>query len=346
MSNLTDLDAQQTHAPAAPDAAIGRVLAELALLGQKPIETLGPEEARRQPLPADGVLSLLKKAGKDTAPDLGVATKDFLIPGPAGEIQARLYGKAGDDDDRKPVVVYWHGGGWVIADLDDYDSTPRAIVRAADCIVVSCHYRQAPEHKFPAAHDDAWAAYQWVVANAASLGGDPARVAVMGESAGGNLAANVSILARDEGEQAPIAQILVYPVAGNDMETLSYRENAAAKPLSKPMMQWFVGHVFENEAQTADPRINLVAANLADLPPTTIIAAQIDPLRTEGQLLARRLEEAGTEVGYHLWDGATHEFFGMGLVYADAAAAEAVVGVALRKAFGQGLIGKIARALG
>lgn len=345
MSKLTDLDATEAHAPAAPDAAIGRVLTEVALLGQKPIETLSPEEARRQPLPADGVLSLLKKAGTETPPDLGVATKDFLIPGPAGEIQARLYGKQGDDD-AKPVVVYWHGGGWVIADLDSYDSTPRAIARAADCIVVSCHYRQAPEHKFPAAHEDAWAAYQWVVANAASLGGDPTRIAVMGESAGGNLAANVSILARDEGEPAPLAQILVYPVAGNDMETLSYRENAAAKPLSKPMMKWFVGHVFEDEAQTADPRLNLVAANLADLPPTTIIAAQIDPLRTEGQLLARRLEEAGTEVGYHLWDGATHEFFGMGLVYQDAAAAEAVVGVALRKAFGQGLIGKIARALG
>lgn len=345
MSKLTDLDATEVHAPAAPDAAIGRVLTEVALLGQKPIETLSPEEARRQPLPADGVLSLLKKAGKETPPELGVATKDFLIPGPAGEIQARLYGKQGDDD-AKPVVVYWHGGGWVIADLDSYDSTPRAIARAADCIVVSCHYRQAPEHKFPAAHEDAWAAYRWVVANAATLGGDPARVAVMGESAGGNLAANVSILARDEGEQAPLAQILVYPVAGNDMETLSYRENAAAKPLSKPMMKWFVDHVFEDAAQAADPRINLVAANLADLPPTTIIAAQIDPLRTEGQLLARRLEEAGTEVGYHLWDGATHEFFGMGLVYQDAAAAEAVVGVALRKAFGQGLIGKIARALG
>ncbi|MFC3711795.1 alpha/beta hydrolase [Sphingoaurantiacus capsulatus] len=346
MSKLTDLDAGATpQSPATPDAAISRVLDEVAALGQKPIETLSPEEARQQPLPADGVLSLLRKAGKETPPQLGVETKDFIIPGPAGGIQARLYGKA-ESDSVKPVLVYWHGGGWVIADLDDYDSTPRAMARAADCIVVSCHYRRAPEHKFPAAHEDAWAAYQWVVANAASLGGDPARVAVMGESAGGNLAANVSIMARDEGEQAPLAQILVYPVAGNDMNTVSYIENANAKPLSKPMMEWFVSHVFEDKAQTADPRINLVAANLADLPPTTIIAAEIDPLRTEGQLLARRLDDAGTDIGYHLWNGATHEFFGMGLIYADAAAAEGVAGLALRKAFGQGIIGKIAQALG
>ena len=345
MSKLTDLDRTEPHAPAAPDPAIGRVIAETAMLGQKPLETLSPQEARQQPLPADGVLSLLRKSGKEVPPELGVATKDFEIPGPAGAIKARLYGKA-DESDAKPVVVYFHGGGWVIADLDTYDSSPRGIARAADCIVVSCHYRQAPEHRFPAAHEDAWAAYQWVVKNAASFGGDPSRIAVMGESAGGNLAANVSIMARDEGEPAPLAQILVYPVAGNDTNTLSYRENAAAKPLSKPLMEWFIEHVFEDKSQTADPRINLVAADLADLPPTTIIAAQIDPLRTEGQLLARRLEEAGVEVGYHLWDGATHEFFGMGLVYKDAAAAETVAATALRKAFGQGLLGKIAQALG
>ena len=343
MSKLNDLDTAEPQAPAAPDEAMARVLAETAMLGQKAIETLSPQEARQQPLPSDGVLSLLKKAGKDTPPELGVATKDFEIPGPGGAIQARLYGNA-DESDARPVVVYFHGGGWVIADLDTYDSSPRGIARAADCIVVSCHYRQAPEHKFPAAHEDAWAAYRWVVANAASIGGDPGRIAVMGESAGGNLAANVAIMARDEGEQAPLAQILVYPVAGNDTNTLSYRENAAAKPLSKPMMEWFIQHVFDDPAQAADPRINLVTANLHDLPPTTIIAAQIDPLRTEGQLLARRLEEAGVEVGYHLWDGATHEFFGMGLVYKDAAAAETVVAAALRKAFGHGLLGKLAQA--
>lgn len=221
------------------------------------------------------------------------------------------------------------------------------LAKEANAMVVSAEYRHGPEHKFPAAHEDAWAAYQWVLANAPRFGGDASRVAVMGESAGGNLAANVAIMARDEGEPAPLAQILVYPVAGNDMNTLSYRENAAAKPLSKPMMEWFVRHVFDSPSQTADPRLNLIAADLTDLPPTTIIAAQIDPLRTEGQLLARRLEESCVEVDYHLYEGTVHEFFGMGLVSKDAAAAEAVAAAALRTAFGsENLLDKAKHALG
>lgn len=346
MSKLTDLDATEPHAPAAPDAAIARVIAEVAMLGQKPIEHLTPEEARRQPTPTDGVKSVLRKDGKNPDDDMGVTTADTVIPTPHGNIEARIYQSAGGDE-AKPIVVYWHGGGWVIADLDVYDASPRAIAKATGAIVVSCHYRQAPEHKFPAAHEDAWAAYQWVLANAPRFGGDASRVAVMGESAGGNLAANVAIMARDEGEPAPLAQILVYPVAGNDMNTLSYRENAAAKPLSKPMMEWFVRHVFDSPSQTADPRLNLIAADLTDLPPTTIIAAQIDPLRTEGQLLARRLEESGVEVDYHLYEGTVHEFFGMGLVSKDAAAAEAVAAAALRTAFGsENLLDKAKHALG
>ena len=346
MSKLTDLDAAETHAPSAPDASIARVLAEVAMLGQKPIEHLTPEEARRQPTPTDGVRSLLRKDGKNPDDDMGVSTADTVIPTPHGNIEARIYQSAGGDE-AKPIVVYWHGGGWVIADLDVYDASPRALAKATGAIFVSCHYRQAPEHKFPAAHEDAWAAYQWVIQNAARFGGDPSRVAVMGESAGGNLAANVAIMARDEGEPTPLAQILVYPIAGNDMNTLSYRENAAAKPLSKPMMEWFVSHVFDSPSRTSDPRINLIAADLNDLPPATIIAAQIDPLRTEGQLLARRLEEAGVEVDYYLYAGAVHEFFGMGLISKDAAAAEAVAAAALRKAFGEPtLLDKAKDALG
>lgn len=342
---LTDLNAGEPRAPAAPDASIARVIAEVALLGQKPIEHLTPQEARQQPTPTDGVNSILKKDGKNPEDTMGVTTADISIPGADGNIEARVY-QYGGGDEAKPVVVYWHGGGWVIADLDVYDATPRALAKATGAIFVSCHYRQAPEHKFPAAHDDAWAAYQWVVRNAASFGGDPSRIAVMGESAGGNLAINVAIMARDEGEAEPVHQVLVYPIAGNDMNSLSYRENAAAKPLSKPMMEWFVSHVFDSPSQTADPRINLAAANLADLPPATIIAAQIDPLRTEGQVLAQRLDEAGIEVDYHLYNGATHEFFGMGLISKDAKAAEAVVAAKLKAAFGtEGALDKLKNAI-
>ncbi|UYY57913.1 alpha/beta hydrolase [Sphingomonas sp. S2-65] len=330
--------------PARLDHSMQEVLDETRKLGLTPPWTLSPAEARKQPTPADGARQVMRNRGIDPDADLGVATKDFTISGPGGEIQARLYGRQ-NETGTKPVVVYFHGGGWVIADLDVYDSTPRALALATDCIFVSCHYRQAPEHKFPAAHEDAWAAYQWVVENAASFDGDPSRVAVMGESAGGNLAANVSIRARDEGFQLPVTQVLVYPIADNDTNSTSYIENAEAMPLNKPFMEWFVSHVFDNQGETADPRIKLVSANLAGLPPTTIIAAEIDPLRTEGKILAARLEAAGVDTSYTCYEGVTHEFFGMGLVVKDAAAAQTKVATHFKKALRVGILGKIANAL-
>lgn len=212
-----------------PDQSMQQVLDAVEALGLTPPWTLSPPEARQQPTPADGAKQVMRDRGMDPKDNLGIATKDFTIPGPAGEIQARLYGKQGETG-IQPVVVYWHGGGWVIADIDTYDASPRALAKATDCIFISCHFRQAPEHKFPAAHEDAWAAWRWVCDNAATFGGDPERLAVMGESAGGNLAANVAIMARDHGGRQPLAQVLVYPVAGNDTETPSYIENADAKP--------------------------------------------------------------------------------------------------------------------
>ena len=330
--------------PGTPDHSMQEVLDALSSLGQTPPWTLSPQQARRQPTPADGAKQVMRDRGLDPKDDLGVATRDFTIPGPGGQIAARLYGKEGEDE-AKPVVVYFHGGGWVIADLDTYDATPRSLAKATDCIFVSCHYRQAPEHKFPAAHEDAWAAWQWVLQNAASFGGDPERVAVMGESAGGNLAANVAIMARHNGGTQPRAQILVYPIAGNDTSTPSYLENADAKPLNKPFMEWFFKQVFEDQSQAADPRINLVAANLSNLPPTAVIAAEIDPLRSEGKILAERLEESGVDVTYKCYAGVTHEFFGMGLIVKDAAAAQSTVAFELKKHLRHGVVGKLADAL-
>ena len=333
-----------TGTPGQYDSSMREVLDEMAALGLTPPWTLSAQEARKQPTPADGAKQVMRKRGLDPDDDMGVATKDFTIPGPGGEIQARLYGRE-DETAAKPVVVYFHGGGWVIADLDVYDSTPRALAKATDCIFVSCHYRQAPEHKFPAAHEDAWAAWQWVVENAASFGGDPDRIAVLGESAGGNLAANVSIMARDLGVRQPLAQILVYPIADNDTNSPSYLENADAKPLNKPFMAWFIEQVFTNPEQTSDTRIKLVSAELGGLPPTTIIAAEIDPLRSEGKLLAERLKASGVEVDYTCYDGVAHEFFGMGLVVKDAAAAQAKTATALKKALRHGVFRKLADAL-
>jgi acetyl esterase/lipase len=230
------------------------------------------------------------------------------------------------------VVVYYHGGGWVIADLETYDASARALAREASAIVVSSHYRQAPEHKFPAAHQDAFAAYEWVVRNGAQINGDPRRVAVAGESAGGNLAANVAIMARDRKIQAPLHQILVYPVAGTDMNTPSYVENAQAKPLNKPMVEWFVGHALRPQDMQS-PMINLVAADLRGLPPATVITAEIDPLRSEGMLLAERLRAAGVEVTARDYEGVTHEFFGMDAVVPEAKAAQNLAGRQLVAAF-------------
>ncbi|MBA3676520.1 MAG: alpha/beta hydrolase [Sphingosinicella sp.] len=327
-----------------PDSSMKEVLDEMQALGLTPPWTISAQEARKQPTPADGAKQVMRKRGLDPSDDMGIATKDFEIPGPGGPIKARLYGKQ-DDQSSKPVVVYYHGGGWVIADLDVYDSSPRALAKATDCIFVSCHYRQAPEDKFPAAHEDAWAAYQWVVQNAGSFGGDPTKIAVMGESAGGNRAANVSIRARDEGIYQPLSQILVYPIADNDTNSPSYLENADAKPLNKPFMEWFIENVFDDASQTNDPRIKLVSADLRGLPPTTIIAAEIDPLRSEGHLLADRLEAAGVDVTYACYEGVTHEFFGMGLVVKDAAAAQAKVATRVKNALGLGVMAKLVDAV-
>jgi len=325
--------------PAKPDHPMQNVLDELASLGGKPIETLSPQEARLQPTPTDAVKSLVMKAGGDPNAELGVKTTDMIIPGPAGPIQARIYKPHEHSEDRlHPVVVYFHGGGFVIADLDVYDGGPRGVSKMADVIVISCHYRQAPENKFPAAHEDAIAAYRWVVDNAQSFQGDPRKIAVMGESAGGNLAMNVAIAARDQGFQAPLHQVLVYPVAGNDMTTESYVENADAKPLNKAMMAWFVDHVFESAAETADERLNLVEADLRSLPSTTIICAEIDPLRSEGELLAERLEQAGVDVRQKTFHGSTHEFFGMATVLPDAIVAQTFAAHELKRAFGTAIL--------
>ncbi len=222
----------------------------------------------------------------------------------------------------------------MFANLDVYDASPRALAKMAKAVVISCHYRQAPEHKFPAAHDDAFAQYKWALANAGAFGGDTGNVAVAGESAGGNLAIGVAAAARDAGIDRPKHMVLVYPVAGNDMNTPSYRQNADAKPLNKAMMEWFVKHTFTTKEETADPRINLVNADLKGLPGATIILAEIDPLRSEGEMLAERLKAAGSEVTSKIYKGVTHEFFGMGLVVGEALSAEKLAASGLKKAFG------------
>lgn len=317
---------------AQPDAQMKSVLDQMAELGAKPLETLTPDQARKQATPADAVKAVLKAQGKPTTPEPVAKVQDSTFPGPAGPVKIRIYTPAGTGP--MPLILYIHGGGWVIADLDTYDSSPRAIANAAHAIVVSTHYRQGPEHKFPAAHEDTLAAYKWILANAAKLGGDPKRIALVGESAGGNMAADIALAARDQKLQAPLAQVLVYPVAGDDTSTPSYLENADAKPLSKPAMEWFIKNTFDSPQQAADPRINLVGrSDLAGVAPATFVLAQIDPLRSEGQAYADALKAAGVPVTVKQFDGVTHEFFGMGAVVDKAKQAEEFVGKQLSDAF-------------
>ncbi len=314
----------------APD--MQSVLDKLASLGGKPIESLPPAEARKQPSPADAVKALMKDQGLTTTPDTTVTTRDVTYPGGAGGQKARIYTPASANGPL-PVVLYIHGGGWVIADIDVYDASPRALAKAANAIVVSIAYRKAPEAKFPAAHDDANAAYGWVLANAAAWGGDPKKVAVVGESAGGNMAMNVAISARDKAMQAPLAIVAVYPVADTS-PTQAKKTFAAAKPLNTPMLAWFFKHALTDPEQAADPRLNLVAAKLDGLPPTTIILAGVDPLHDDGANLTAKLRDAGVTVDLKAYPAATHEFFSMGAVVADARAAVDYAAGKLKSAFG------------
>lgn len=315
------------------DDDMREVLEQLAALGGKPIPTLTPVEARKQPTPADAVKKLLEAKGKSTEPLVMAKVEDRKIPGAAGRIDARIYTPKTDAGKALPMIAYWHGGGFVIADLNVYDATPRALADLTGAIVVSLDYRRAPEAKFPAAHEDAFAGYEWVLKNATSLGGDPKRIAVAGESVGGNLAANVAIMARDKQLQLPVHQLLVYPVTQSNMDTPSYDTWAQAKPLDKPMMTWFVEQYTTKPSDAQDPRIALVNANLTGLPPTTIVNAEIDPLLSDGELFETKLDAAGVDVTQKTYSGVTHEFFGMAAVVGDAKDAQEWAADRLKESF-------------
>ncbi|MDQ2990694.1 MAG: alpha/beta hydrolase, partial [Pseudomonadota bacterium] len=308
-------------APAKPPKAephMQKVLDTLASLGGKPIETLTPEEARKQPSPADAVKKIMTDKKMSTEPADGVTEKEMMIAGPLGNFPIHVFTPEGNGP--FPVMVYFHGGGFVIADTKTYEASPRALAKMANAVMVAVDYHQAPEHKFPAAPNDAFAAYEWTIAHAKAINVDPTRVAVGGESAGGNLATVVSMMARDKKIQMPVHQLLVYPVVSDDMTRPSYVTNADAKPLNKPMMAWFFKHY---GADVANPyAVPMKATSLKGLPPATIIAAEIDPLLSEGKAYADKLKKDGVAVTYKEYTGVSHEFFGMGAVVPKAKEAE------------------------
>lgn len=317
---------------AAPD--MQAVLDQLTVLGAKPVERLSPAQARINPSAADAAKAVMGARGMSTAPDPSVTTQDMPY-GSNPKQFVRIYKPAGSvaGGAPMPVIVYYHGGGWVIADVDTYDAAPRLMAKQLNAVVMSVEYRLAPEAKFPAQHDDAAAAYRWVLANATSMGGDPSRIAFAGESAGGNLAVATAIYARDNGLPAPVHILSVYPIANSSMTLPSRRDSANANPLNAAMLNWFGYYYSKTKADQMDPRINLVKANLRGLPPTTIINAQIDPLRSDGETLATAMRAAGDRVEQRTFPGVTHEMFGMGKVVRGAMEANDYAIGKLRAAF-------------
>jgi acetyl esterase len=326
--------AKLVEAASTPEDQMKAVLDELAAFNAPSIDKLSPANARNLPTAADAVLAVLAKQGKPAVEMVGDISHE-LIPGPAGDLLARIYRPQGNGP--FPVLVYFHGGGWVIANLGTYDASCRALTNAAKCMVVSIAYRQAPEHKFPAAAEDAYAAVQWVMTNAAKLNGDPNRVAVGGESAGGNLAAVTCLMARDQKGKMPVHQMLVYPVTNYAFDTPSYQEIGTNPevPLNRLGMQWFWEQYLKSPSDGSNPYASpLRAESLQGLPPATVITADIDPLRSEGQAYAQRLRTEGISVTTTNYANVTHEFFGMGAVLDKAKQAVNGAAIGLRSGFG------------
>jgi acetyl esterase len=281
--------------PVHPEAQ--QLLAALEAAGLPPFEHMTVPQAREA---TKGFIDLQGEPEE-------IATEDRTIPGPAGEIPIRVYTPAGEGP--KPVIVYFHGGGWVIGELDTVDNPLRRIANRTGAVVVSVDYRLAPEHVYPAAFDDCYAATAWVAEHAAELGGDPERIAVSGDSAGGNLAAAVAIATRDRQGPRIAAQLLIYPVTDFDFTTESYGQNGEGYLLTKGSMQWFWAHYLGAQELGKDPYACPARADdLSGLPPAFVATAEFDPLRDEGEAYAANLRIAGVDVTAKRYDGMLHGF--------------------------------------
>jgi acetyl esterase len=262
-------------------------------------------------------------------------TRDFFIPGGAGDIKARYYRPPGENPGAAlPAVVYFHGGGWTCGDLDTHDSVCRGIAVHGRCSVVAVDYRMGPEHKFPAAVEDAIAAVKWVSANAGPLQVDASRLAVAGESAGGNLAAVAAIALRDPGP-AIAMQVLAYPVVDQASDTDSLRRFARGYSLTADLLRWYQAQYLRDEGDRADWRASpLLARDHSRLAPAYILTAGFDPLLEQGKAYADRLEQAGVSVVYECFEGMIHGFLPMGGALAAARHAHYRIGQMLRTRFG------------
>jgi acetyl esterase/lipase len=308
--------------PLDPDAETLHAMIRAA--GRPPFETLTPDEARRA-----------FAAGRAaTQPELQevAEVRDLACPGPHGEIKLRAYRPRGTaPDEVLPALIYFHGGGWLLGDLDSHDGACRHYANGARCRVVSVDYRMAPEHKFPAAIDDSAAATKWIVANAGALGVNHTRVAVGGDSAGGNLAAVLAIMARD-GDLPPLAyQLLVYPATDMAMVTRS-SQTASEGILTTKTMKWFIDHYLRGAKDVTDWRASpLRAADLSGVAPALVLTCSYDPLRDEGIAYAQRLEREGVRVTHLHYSDEPHGFVGQGKIIRAGNTALDMMAAALKK---------------
>ncbi|MCH2130930.1 MAG: alpha/beta hydrolase [Pirellulaceae bacterium] len=289
----------------------------------KPIEQCTPDEFRkvmRLAIPANGEAEPME------------AVEDREIIGNVGPIPLRIYRPQA----RKSAgaLVYYHGGGWVGGDLDTHDSLCRAIANTAGCLVIAVDYRLAPEHKYPVAADDAHAAFTWAYRHAPELDIAPNQIAVGGDSAGGNLAAVVSLMARDRQEHLPCLQVLVYPIVDSDFSTNSYQQFAEGCGLTASGMKWFWQQYLPDESLSREPYVSpLRTENLTGLPAALVITAEYDVLRDEGNQYAQRLQSAGIPTEWKCYDGMIHGFVGRVNIFEVAREACTQMGDALQRAF-------------
>ena len=275
------------------------LLAAAAEAGAPPLSALSPAEGRE-----------LYRMMRPANPELAVGEIASIdLPGPGGEIPARVYQPAGQGP--FPVLMNFHGGGWVIGDLDTADAICREFCRSANCVVVSVDYRLAPEHPFPAAVEDCYAATLWAGANMGAINGN-GKLAVTGESAGANLATVVAQQIRDQGGPKLSYQLLAYPVTDHDLKRGSYIENGEGMMLTTDSMAYFWSHYCPVDADRSNPQASpLLADRLTDLPPALVLTAEFDPLRDEGAAYASALEAAGVPTTYRCADGLIHDFLAM-----------------------------------
>ena len=307
----------------AVDPQVAFVLDLVIKSGRPAYNTLSPKDARQ-------LFRETRPASTPQPPAIGTV-RDLSADG----VPVRVYRPAGvPDGTRLPALVYFHGGGWVIGDLETHDVLCRQITAEAGITVVSVDYRLAPEHKFPASADDAWTATKWVAAHAGELGVDPAKLAVGGDSAGGNLAAVVALQARDAGGPKISLQVLLYPVTDVGAETQSYRDLADGYLLTREGMRWFIAHYLAKPQDAEDWRASPARAkSLTGVAPALVITAGYDPLRDEGDAYAQKLRAAGVNVDHVSYGGMIHGFIPMGKLIDTGNRAVTLIAGSLRHAF-------------